>query len=353
MEVRLVDNSKNVVRDALDDVFDGATAAKVAVAYARDSGLEQAPGLKRLVECGGNVRFLVGVDFQLTDLRTLERLAHGPAVETRVYWLTALEQKRNFHPKVYLAQAGDEIRALVGSSNFTSGGLKTNIEANLFVRAHKNEPPVRDLLRFHEDLWRSPLTVPISPEVRDAYTQLQARRKSIEAELHRDQDYERAHKNVHLAVAEAVASFVAPEHNNTWLLVTNPENYSLCRSGRLWGDEKKGRISQIQPGDLLVFYIAGSMALGMLAIVTSQVFEDRTPYWPDRVYPFRCSLLPLAEPTVFLPFKPLVPDLELFKGVDAKNFGQALQNSQRRLSQKDALRIREVIFQAASREISV
>src|SRR5438093_12653197 len=110
MEVRLVDNSKNVVRDALDDVFDGATAAKVAVAYARDSGLEHAPGLKRLVECGGNVRCLVGVDYQLTDLRTLERLAPGPAVETRAYRLTPLEQKKNCHQKVILAKAGGDTR---------------------------------------------------------------------------------------------------------------------------------------------------------------------------------------------------------------------------------------------------
>jgi len=350
MEVRLVDNSKTIVRDALDDVFAGATAAKVAVAYARESGLDQARGLRRLVESGGNVRFLAGVDFQLTDLHTLDNLARGPAVETRVYWLTALEQKRNFHPKVYLAQAGDEIRALVGSSNFTAGGLKTNVEANLFVRAHKNEPSVQELLRFHEDLWLSPLSVPISQKVRDAYIQLQARRKSIETELYREQDYESARRNVHLAVAEAVASSVAPDQNSSWLLVTNPENYSLCRSGRIWGDEKLPRISQIQPGDLLVFYIAGSMELGILAIVTSKVVEDRSPYWPDRVYPYRFRFLPLAEPVVFLPFRPLVPELELFKGIDPKNFGQALQNSQRKLSHKDALRIREVIFQAASRE---
>ena len=153
------------------------------------------------------------------------------------------------------------------------------------------------------------MTVPISPEVREAYTRLQAQRQNIEAELHREQNYERARKSVHLAVAEAVASFVAPEQRATWLLVTNPENYSLCRTGRLWGDENRSRISQVKQGDLLAFYISGSMQLGMLAIVTDQVFEDRTPYWPDRVYPFRFHFLPLAEPAVFLPFKPLVPAL--------------------------------------------
>ncbi len=350
MEVRLIDNTRQVVRDALDEVFAGATTAKVAVAYARDTGLNEASGLRRFIDGGGKLRFLAGVDFELTELRTLDSLARGQGVETRVYLLTALEQRRTFHPKVYLAQRGDEVRALVGSSNFTAGGLRTNVEANLFLRAHTQESPAQDLLRFHEGLWESPMTVPISPEVREAYTRLQAQRQNIEAELHREQNYERARKSVHLAVAEAVASFVAPEQRATWLLVTNPENYSLCRTGRLWGDENRSRISQVKQGDLLAFYISGSMQLGMLAIVTDQVFEDRTPYWPDRVYPFRFHFLPLAEPAVFLPFKPLVPDLELFMGIEPNKFGPALQTSQRRLSPRDALRIREVIFQAAARE---
>jgi len=350
VEVRLIDNTRQVVRDALDEVFAGATTAKVAVAYARDTGLNEASGLRRFIDGGGKLRFLAGVDFELTELRTLDSLARGQGVETRVYLLTALEQRRTFHPKVYLAQRGDEVRALVGSSNFTAGGLRTNVEANLFLRAHTQESPAQDLLRFHEGLWESPMTVPISPEVREAYTRLQAQRQNIEAELHREQNYERARKSVHLAVAEAVASFVAPEQRATWLLVTNPENYSLCRTGRLWGDENRSRISQVKQGDLLAFYISGSMQLGMLAIVTDQVFEDRTPYWPDRVYPFRFHFLPLAEPAVFLPFKPLVPDLELFMGIEPNKFGPALQTSQRRLSPRDALRIREVIFQAAARE---
>lgn len=350
MEVRLIDNSKEVVRDALDEVFAGATAAKVAVAYARDTGLDQAQGLRRFIDGGGKLLFLAGIDFQLTELRTLDSLARGQGVQTRVYFLTALEQKKNFHPKVYLAQKGEEVRALVGSSNFTAGGLRTNVEANLFLRAHAQEPPAQDLLRFHQRLWESPLTVPISSEVREAYTRLQAQRKSTEAELHREADYERARKSAHLAVAEAIASFVAPEQRPTWLLVTNPENYSLCKSGSLWGDENRGRISQVKQGDLLAFYISGSKQLGMLAIVTDQVFEDRTPYWPDRVYPFRFHFLPLAEPAVFLPFKPLVPDLDLFEGMDPNKFGVVLQTSQRKLSLSDARRIREAIFQAAARE---
>ncbi len=306
----------------------------------------------RFVEGGGNLQFLAGVDFQLTDLKTLERISQAQAVETRVYWRTAFEQKKNFHPKIYLAQKGDEVRALVGSSNFTAGGMRTNVEANLFFRAHTKEPPAQDLLRFHEELWQSPFTVPVSPAFRDAYMRLQSRKQSIEAELRREQDYDRASKSVRLAVAEAVASFAAPQQRGAWLLVTNPENHSLCRTGQVWGDERLGSISQIQLGDLLAFYVSGNMQLGMLAIVTSRVFEDRTPYWPGRVYPYRLRFLPLAEPAVFLPFKPLVPEFELFTGVDPNKFGVILQGSQRRLSTKDAQRIQDVILQAAGRGIS-
>lgn len=347
MQVHLIENSRRIVRDALEEVFADAHSARIAVAYARNSGLEQCAGLRRLLTQGGDVRFLAGVDFQLTDLGMLDRLGREAGLKARVYWLTAFQARKNFHPKMYLAVAGTEVRALVGSSNFTGGGLKSNVEANLLVRGSVDDPPAQELLRFHDELWESPLALPLSPAVREAYTRLQERRRLVEADLQREPDYDRARAAVNRAVAEAVVAFTTQEKRKTWLLVTSPENYSLCRSASMWGDERQGRISQMRPGDLLVFYISGSVQLGMIAIVTGSVFEDRTPYWMDRIYPYRIRFLPLAEPSVFLPFRPLVPRLDLFRNIGARNFGQALQQSQRELSPDDSELLRAVILDSA------
>jgi HKD family nuclease len=348
LEFQLVENSRRVVADALEEVFAGADSARVAVAYARDSGLEQCSGLRRLAAQGAEVRFLAGVDFQLTDLRTLDNLGKGPGVEARVYWLSTLQGRKNFHPKLYLGVAGREVRALVGSSNFTSGGLRSNVEANLLLRGTVDEAPAKDLLKFHEDLWRSPLALTITAGVREAYLRLQERRRLIEADLVRHPDFDRARAAVNHAVAEATVAATAPDGRATWLLVTSPENYSLCRSAGMWGDERQSRIAQMSQGDLLVFYVSGTIQLGMLAIVTSAIFEDSTPYWPDRIYAHRLRFLPLAEPAAFLPFRPLVPQLQLFRDIGSKNFGQALQQAQRRLTPEDAALLRTVILDASN-----
>jgi hypothetical protein len=39
-----------------------------------------------------------------------------------------------FHPKVFLAQGRDEMRALIGSANLTRGGLSQNVETGVFLR---------------------------------------------------------------------------------------------------------------------------------------------------------------------------------------------------------------------------
>src|SRR5262245_11200531 len=211
MEITLVENTKRVVGDALDEVFSGATSARVAVAFARDSGLERATGLKRLASDGRDVRFLAGVDFQQTDLDTLDALASGPKVESRIYCLTTLRARTTFHPKMYLAVAGGEFRALVGSSNFTGGGLATNLEANLQLRGSIDHHISKQLLGFHDELWSSPMSVPVSPSMRATYARLQEKRRLISADLQRDPDFERARAATDYALREAAARFVAPE----------------------------------------------------------------------------------------------------------------------------------------------
>lgn len=44
-----------------------------------------------------------------------------------------------FHPKVYYFEKGDKAAAIIGSSNFTNGGLNQNIELNSYFKGEKNE----------------------------------------------------------------------------------------------------------------------------------------------------------------------------------------------------------------------
>ena len=226
-------------------------------------------------------------------------------------------------------------------------GFRTNVEANVVIRAGATEPPVAELLAFHAQLWGSPFAVPVSASFRLGYQRLQERRRRAELDLRREPDYERARRHLQLAVSDAIATYGEPRGRGTWLMVTSPENYILCQQAQMWGDEKRGRLSKIQRGDILIFYIRGLQALGMLAVVTEPLFAEHEPFWHDRVYPYRIRFVPLAEPTVSLPFRPLVPEMDLFRSVDPDHWGQKLQRSQIELSPADARLMREAILQSA------
>ena len=66
---------------------------------------------------------------------------------------------------------------------------------------------------------------------------------------------------------------------------------------------------EIEPGDEIVFYVTGVQAFGGIARVTSQMFEDRDPIWPQgkkkkpEPYPWRVE----AEPVVVLDEDAFVP----------------------------------------------
>lgn len=354
MEVRFIGNERETVRDALAGALAGADEARVAVAFARSSGLEALPALESFARSGRGLRFLAGVDFQLTDLGLLERLHAPPTAESRVFWAQTSAQAvvRNFHPKLYLMRHGAEVSALVGSSNFTAGGLSRNVESNLLIQGSIEEPAVRELLEFHDRLWAAPLAVPVSPSLRETYERLQDRRLAVESDLRSERDFEKARHRLDLAVAEALATYGEGAGRRTWLMVTSPENYLLCQKARIWGDNRDARLSRIRTGDLLVFYVTRLHQLGMLALVTGPVFEAREPLWEDRPYPFRIPFVPLADPERGILFKNLIPELDLFRRTNQSNWGQVLQRSQIELSASDARLVRQAILLAAGLERS-
>jgi hypothetical protein len=59
----------------------------------------------------------------------------------------------------------------------------------------------------------------------------------------------------------------------------------------------------------------------------------------------------MLRPSSPVPFKPLVPSLDLFRGTDFKNWGQALQASMRELSDHDGDVLRQALIRADGREI--
>lgn len=88
-----------------------------------------------------NVTF--GVAFSQTDPDVIDALVgvKHARVATKFHGGT-------YHPKVYCFRSKTKAAAVVGSANFTRGGLDKNHEAAVLIKGDPNDPFFRDLLNF-------------------------------------------------------------------------------------------------------------------------------------------------------------------------------------------------------------
>lgn len=114
---------------------------------------------------------LLGADFSATDPDLIDRLVDVPGA------FVAKNRPGCFHPKIFYFQSGAKAEAIVGSANFTKGGLGSNHEASVHVKGAADDAffeQVRDQLAGYE-----PLHLPITRKLADSYRrQSEAARKA-------------------------------------------------------------------------------------------------------------------------------------------------------------------------------
>jgi len=343
MDLSFLDNDERTANDAIGEAAEGATGARIAVAFAKGSGLNASPTFRRLVEAGTEVRVIAGVDFQLTDLQALDEFEKPPS-SARVYFRSSDVESRTFHPKVYLFERANDATAIVGSSNLTRGGLLENLEANLVVRAPRDNPLIRRIRDFHDALWNSRLAIPVSGEFRERYQRLQDRRRAVELALRSEADYTKAQRGLRAAVAEVLTSREPRGASHAWLLITSSRNYLRCIDRKVWGDEDLGRIGQVKTGDLVFFYITKDQYLASMGVITEPPYEDHTVIWEDddRVYPFRFHFDVLLRPPSPVPFTRLISRLDLFDR-RTDGWGMKIRAAMKALTPHDCVVLREAL----------
>jgi predicted RNA-binding protein len=113
---------------------------------------------------------------------------------------------------------------------------------------------------------------------------------------------------------------------SSWILTGSLENFRINveRGFDVIGFKERRRrmAEEFEAGDEIFFYVTGVQAFGGIARVKSEMFEDRTPIWPDKnkrrpqtpppnkkpeAYPWRVE----AEPVLILPEEEFVPAEEL------------------------------------------
>lgn len=119
-------------RTEIGVLFKNARRFECMVAFAKMSGWkEMKASLEKALSKGMTARLAVGLDFYHTDpalLRSLFRLSKKHDLE-----LYLSNSESTFHPKIYAFEYDDECKVVVGSANFTQGGLLQNYEASVLI----------------------------------------------------------------------------------------------------------------------------------------------------------------------------------------------------------------------------
>jgi predicted RNA-binding protein len=150
---------------------------------------------------------------------------------------------------------------------------------------------------------------------------------------------------------------VSSQPPKTWILTGSLENFRINveRGFDVIGFKQRRRLQarEFEPGDQIVFYVTGVQAFGGIARVTSEMFEDTQPIWPQvkkasknsmpEPYPWRVE----AEPVVvlaedeFVPAEELVGELEHIAKWPLEHWHLAFQGQLRTIGEADASLLRE------------
>ncbi len=86
-----------------------------------------------------------------------------------------------------------------------------------------------------------------------------------------------------------------------------------CSEGR--GGVNVQRLSEMLPGDKIIFYATGVCKFAGIAEVTESIYQDETKIWDNGEFPYRVKI----KPDIYLPknkwidVRTMVDDLEYFK----------------------------------------
>lgn len=114
----------------------------IATGMMNDYGIE----LLRQLPDSSEIKLQLGIDLP-TPPSVFSHLLNQTKIDFRVF----NKKNQKFHPKVYLMQTDDIWRAYIGSSNFTKGGLSSNMEMNIAV---DDEAIIDDLRKWFNNVYK-------------------------------------------------------------------------------------------------------------------------------------------------------------------------------------------------------
>lgn len=161
MDIHFIDNQNQKLAEVLQAEITSSKQTRIAVAFVSQSGLSKLENaIKAMLETGGEIEMLVGLDFSTTEPKALWTMHHWATENSGFKYFCSPISRPVYHPKMYLIRGLETESVVVGSSNLTNGGLSGNAEANIFIKGALNSEIFSDAeesyLRLKFDGRRTP-----------------------------------------------------------------------------------------------------------------------------------------------------------------------------------------------------
>ena len=118
---------------------------------------------KKLISHAQKIRAVTfGLAFSHTDPKLVDAL-----VRLRGTYIVTAFPGGTYHPKIYAFKSGARVAAIVGSANFTHGGLGRNHESSVLLTGTRKDPVLADILAFTAR--SAKLGKPVTKELADRY----------------------------------------------------------------------------------------------------------------------------------------------------------------------------------------
>ncbi len=151
MSVQFISNNNQNHFTQLNELIQSADEVWMATAFLKQSGLTKLLlAIKKHVESKKDIHIIAGQNFGLTEPKALIELhkLFQNSNNAKVYLAHANKPTEVFHPKLYLFRKNDDFTILSGSANLTEGGLQSNVECSLLIKANRNDSVWKETLLF-------------------------------------------------------------------------------------------------------------------------------------------------------------------------------------------------------------
>jgi len=157
MQIDILKNSDESFLKVIQEALGWADSVYIGVAYATYHAFELLrEQFELFLRNNGKLRALFDIEEFITEKKLIEELATIPGdSECKIFIKPENEHEDfhgHYHPKFYLFCNNELYRVIIGSSNFTLGGIKLNIECNLSIYGQK-DVLFSKLYEFFNELW--------------------------------------------------------------------------------------------------------------------------------------------------------------------------------------------------------